>query len=203
MTSERSIWLTGGMAAGERAPPPCRHELEELHVSRTRPPIPGWRAKRHRVLGQSVAGAPQSVKAVVWMVVGVKKGLVPSVHGDIETIRLAGKDEAGTCRGKRKHAGAGASNGTVWRSAGRRCGYVLVVRNGGFHRGHVRDGYGDRSSETMCQSDGVWQVIDDKAVSSRSDERGQCQDGVFTPWSRGSGNGSGHDNVRHGGRWGA
>ena len=90
------------------------------------------------------------------MVVGVEKGLVPSVHRDVETIRLAGKDEAETCRGKLKHAGAGVSNGTVWRSADRKCGYVLVVQDGGCHRVHVRDGYGDRSSEAVCQSDGVW-----------------------------------------------
>ena len=28
--------------------------------------------------------------------VGVEKGLVPSVHGDVETARLAGKAEVGT-----------------------------------------------------------------------------------------------------------
>ena len=51
---------------------------------------------------------PQSVEAAVWVVVGVEKGLVPSAHGDVEAIRLAGKAEAGTCRDKLKHAGPGA-----------------------------------------------------------------------------------------------
>ena len=90
------------------------------------------------------------------MVAGVEKGLVPSVHRDVETVRFAERAESGACRGKLKHAGPGVSNGTVWCGAGRRCGYVHVVRDGGSHRGRGCDGYGDRPSESMCQGDCVW-----------------------------------------------
>ena len=102
-------WLTGGVAGRERA----RHAAtswrsrtfaEPVHQSREGEPrdIGSW--------GRVLPGCrvPQSVEAAVWVVVGVEKGLVPSAHGDVEAIRLAGKAEAGTCRDKLKHAGPGA-----------------------------------------------------------------------------------------------
>ena len=104
----------------------------------------------------AVARVPQSVEAAVWVVAGVEEGLVPSVHGNVETVRLIGKAESEARRGKLKYAGSGASNGTVWCGAGRRRGYVRVVWDGGLHRGHGCDGYGDGPSESVCQSDRVW-----------------------------------------------
>ena len=53
------------------------------------------------------------MEAAVWVVAGVEEGLVPSVHGNVETVRFIGKAESEARRGKLKYAGSGASNGTV------------------------------------------------------------------------------------------
>ena len=81
----------------------------------------------------------------------------PSAHGNVEAVRLVGKAESGARRGKFKYAGSCVSNGNgpVCRGAGCRCGYVRAVGNGGLHRGHECDGYGDGPYGPVCQGDRI------------------------------------------------
>ena len=150
-----SKMLPGGRPQGSRPAKPLLVEGVSRWPNPSIHPGRGGGVERHRVLGQCAARVPQSVEATVWVVAGVEEGLVPPVHGNVETVRLVRKAESGARRGKFNYAGPCVSDGPVCRGAGCRCGYVRVVGNGGLHRGHECDGYGDGPYESVCQGDRI------------------------------------------------